>query len=115
MYISFRKKKLAVHRIVYAKYGGQLDSELVINHLDGNPANNHVENLELVSQAANNLHRFRVLGRAPVIGNKRISKQIADEIRHLVSTKQMRAIDCARKYGIAKSTVTAVLKNQTWK
>lgn len=48
-----RRKKLAIHRIIYAKFKGKLHPELVINHIDGNPANNHPSNLELVTQKEN--------------------------------------------------------------
>lgn len=61
--ISYAGKKLAVHRIVYAKFVGKLHPDLVINHIDGNPANNSISNLELVTQSENNYHSFGTFGR----------------------------------------------------
>lgn len=41
------------HRIVYALFHGNVDQFLSINHIDGNPLNNTIENLELVSTFEN--------------------------------------------------------------
>lgn len=50
---------LSAHRIVFRKFSGYLDQELVINHLDGNKLNNSFVNLELVTQKQNSIHRYR--------------------------------------------------------
>lgn len=47
------------HRIVYLLTYGSIDSEMVINHIDGNGLNNKIENLEQVSQRVNSYKRIR--------------------------------------------------------
>ena len=42
-----------VHRLVYEAFRGEIPEELVINHLDENPANNWLENLETCTQKDN--------------------------------------------------------------
>jgi len=37
-------------------YGYDLDTELTVNHIDGNRANNDINNLELISRSENSLH-----------------------------------------------------------
>lgn len=37
-----------------------------VNHIDGNPSNNKVENLEWVSKSENHIHRVYVLGKNPL-------------------------------------------------
>lgn len=51
--ISYKKKELAVHRIVFRKYIGELNPGLVIDHIDGNSLNNHKNNLRQITQKEN--------------------------------------------------------------
>ncbi|MBN8541610.1 MAG: HNH endonuclease [Deltaproteobacteria bacterium] len=112
--IKWRDKHLAVHRIVFQFYLGELDSSLVINHKDGNPSNNHVSNLEQVTQGRNNEHRYRELGHKPVVSNARINQSTADEIRRQhESGKSYRQL--VREFGISKSTVSYIINHKTWK
>ena len=46
-------KKYLIHRLVYEAWIGPLDNELVIEHLDNNPANNHYTNLKQSTQKEN--------------------------------------------------------------
>lgn len=59
--VRYQAKYLNLHRIIYQKFIGDLNPSLEINHIDGNPSNNNVENLELVTRSENMLHSFRVL------------------------------------------------------
>ena len=109
-----RKRNYSVHRIVYLALIGPLDPEKVINHIDGNPLNNSPSNLELVTQAQNNLHRYRILKRPGVKSNCRIDQNTAVQIRadqqSGLSNQQLR-----KKYGLAKSTISYVVNSRTWK
>ncbi len=58
---------IQAHRLVWQHHHGDIPAGLVVNHKDGNPANNRVENLELVTQQENLKHRFRVLGHTPTV------------------------------------------------
>ena len=51
------KKDYLVHRIIYLLFNGKLDASKVIDHVDGNPANNRIENLREVSHSKNSLNR----------------------------------------------------------
>jgi hypothetical protein len=113
-YISYKYKSLQLHRVVYRKFKGELNDRLVINHIDGNPSNNHIDNLELVTQSKNVEHSYRVLKNPPVIGSSKINKQIADEIRkEYAENKNFLAI--CKKYSLAKSTISYIINNKIWK
>lgn len=47
-----------VHRLVASAYLGSVEGK-VINHLDGNPCNNKVDNLKIVTQKENHAHALR--------------------------------------------------------
>lgn len=108
-------RKLSVHRIVWAKYGdSKLNKNLVLNHKDGDKTNNCIDNLEQVTQKENNLHRFRVLHVQPVIGNSKITKEQAEEIRSL-RKNGWKYTDLMRKFNVGKTTISYVCNNKIWK
>ena len=111
--VNGSRKQLLVHRIIYAKFKGKLEEDLMINHKNGVTTDNSPDNLELDTQSHNNIHRFRVLKTAPVIGNKKISDEIADAIRddhaHGMSYKQL-----IEKYELAKSSISYIINKKTW-
>jgi len=58
--VRYRGSHILYHRIVYILVNGDiLDSTLVIDHLDGNPLNNAIENLRLCKHRDNLLNQSR--------------------------------------------------------
>ena len=107
-------RRLLVHRIIWAKYGNtKLSNTLVLNHIDGNKLNNCIDNLEQVTQAENNLHRFRVLKHPPVIGNSKITKEQAEAIREL-RKQGWKYKDLMKKFKVGKTTISYVVNNKIW-
>jgi len=51
----------AVHHVVLEAFVGPRPGNLDCNHKDGDPTNNHVENLEWVTRSENELHKRNVL------------------------------------------------------
>ena len=50
------RSSLRVHRLVWATFKGTIPEGWVINHKDGNPGNNELDNLECITQAENINH-----------------------------------------------------------
>lgn len=50
---NLKGKHFLVHRIVYECFLGSIPEDKEINHIDGNPHNNNINNLELVSHTEN--------------------------------------------------------------
>jgi len=48
-----KRYRIGVHRLVYWYFNGILDSNLDIDHIDGNPHNNSINNLRLVTHKEN--------------------------------------------------------------
>lgn len=57
---SIENRKYLVHRLVAATFLGAPPDQnrWQVNHLDGDPANNHVDNLQYVSNSENQLHAW---------------------------------------------------------
>lgn len=58
-----------IHRIIWLLLYGKLDSDLVVDHKDGNPLNNKMENLRLKTQADNCRNR-KATGTSPGVGQR---------------------------------------------
>jgi hypothetical protein len=54
---NFLGKSYKVHRIVWQLHFGDIPSGLLVDHIDGNPSNNNVKNLRLVTHVENATNR----------------------------------------------------------
>lgn len=63
-YVMFGdRSKEGVHRIVCRAFRTNWFDKPCVNHIDGNPSNNHIDNLEWCTYSENEQHSFRVLGK----------------------------------------------------
>lgn len=58
-------KRAYIHRLVCEHFIKNHENHKCVNHKDGNPNNNNVENLEWVSYSMNLKHSYEKLGRLP--------------------------------------------------
>lgn len=55
--LSFRNIHFSIHRIIWVLMHGSINPDLVIDHLDGNPFNNKLDNLSLKSKKDNSRNK----------------------------------------------------------
>lgn len=55
--LGFKYKLYQVHRIIWVITYGSIDDNLYIDHLDGDPFNNKIENLSLKTPAGNSMNK----------------------------------------------------------
>lgn len=58
MYVVLAGQSVSVHRAVAKAFIENYTDECVVNHKDNNPSNNHVSNLECVTQSRNIFHAY---------------------------------------------------------
>jgi len=63
-----KKRPFFVHRLVAISFIPNPENKPVVNHIDGNPSNNHVSNLEWSTRSENDKHAFRLGMRKPSNG-----------------------------------------------
>lgn len=51
-------KRYFVHRLIMVTFVGEPSTKMQVNHLDGNPLNNKLDNLEWCDQSRNELHKI---------------------------------------------------------
>jgi hypothetical protein len=68
-----------VHRLVALSYIPNPDDKKQVNHIDGNPLNNNIENLEWVSHRENMRHWMK----NSVLGDRLMNKERIDKVLYL--------------------------------
>lgn len=114
MYVALSKDgssvKHLVHRIVMSAFVG--NSELQVNHKDGNKGNNTLENLEYCTSSQNHRHSIDVLG------NKRGENNYASLLKNediFVIRKDTRKLrEIAADYGVTLQAIHNVKARKTW-
>lgn len=112
--ISYKRKVLMVHRIMFQKFVGELDHTKQVNHKDGRRTNNLPSNLELLNQSENMHHAFKVLKRSASVSEKRLNMEIAMQIREAYKhTRNYKKLSV--EFGVGRTTISDVVNNRTWK
>ena len=120
LYIDKKPKMKYVHRLVAENFINTIPAGHVVNHKDGNKANNDVVNLEIVTYSENSMHSTNVLGnKAPVFkgsshGMAKLNENIVLDIRYFYEMGH--SLDTlAGMFNTPKSTICKVVYRQTWK
>lgn len=110
-----KAKLVSVHRIVAEAFVSNPQGKPCVNHIDGNPLNNHYTNLEWCTHSENNIHALKNGLRKPrrnltqknskaIIGKNKITGEI---IRY----KSVN--ETARRLGVTAMAVSKVVKENT--
>ena len=96
-----------IHRIVLSTFSPVEGWEtLTVNHIDGNPSNNKLENLEWMTQSENSRYSRRVLRTGNAVQQVHIIELNGEE-KYYESVAE-----AARKMGVAKGTISRWVNKQ---
>ena len=105
-----------VHRLVAAAFIGPCPDGKEVNHIDGNPANNHADNLEYVTRSENVLHAYRIgLLRANCGEDQHLAKLTTEQVIVIRGCKGVPSTLLARVFGVSRATIQSVQRLRTWK
>lgn len=113
---GFKYKNKSVHSLVLLAFERPRKKGEVINHIDGNPSNNRLENLEYCTQSHNRKQDF-VTGRQSFLGEKNNSAKInSTQVLEIVKLRSKghtyRAI--AKIYGLNFTGIANIFNGHTW-
>lgn len=120
-YILLTKNKLhkmhVIHRLVAQAFIPNPKNKPEVNHIDGNPKNNNVKNLEWNTNSENKKHAYklRLMNREGErhhlhkLTNKDILK-----IRFLFNVKKMKQYEIAKLFNTDRSNISLIVNNKTW-
>lgn len=103
--LSLDGKKYSVHKVVIESFKG--NSDLQVNHRDGNKLNNNLSNLEYVTASENLKHAYE-------IGIKKNKKSIPDskikEIFSLYFIENLSQKEIAKIFNVSQITISRIIQ-----
>ena len=94
-----------VHRLVWQTFKGEIPKGLEIDHIDGNPRNNNLTNIQLLSRRENTDKYNRKIQGGSILRDKR--DELIKDYEELGSFKKV-----AKKWGVSITAVNRVVRNR---
>ena len=113
--------RFSIHVLVAAAFIGPRPEGYDINHLDGNPLNNAVTNLEYATRSDNNIHSYHVLhrthGGAKGVRNSgaKLTETQVRKIHRLFATGRYTQSELGRMFNVTHVTVHRIVHGKGWK
>lgn len=113
------KRAVSVHRLVHEAVHGPIPQDLVINHINGDRADNRITNLEAVTQSENIAHSYRSGGRDRVAPHaqgqlhpmSKITDAQVEEIRKRAEDGE-KVPDLAAEFGLSVGHMYKITKKR---
>jgi len=116
--INGRPKKFLIHRLVMLTFTpNDLSDTLVVNHIDCDPSNNSMNNLEWCTQRQNMDHAKENNRMAAQWGEASgVSKFKNFEVLDIIEglSDGFSGSEIARYYKVSPSTISAIIKGRNW-
>lgn len=109
------RKLCYVHRLVAEAFLGPIPPGWTVNHIDCNTGNNHIRNLEIVTDQRNKLHASEN-GLIPR-GNQHWSTRLTEDDVRTIRQRGISesATQIAKAYGVTDGCIRDILKRRNWK
>ncbi len=116
-----RWESFFVHILVAQAFIPNPENKKIVNHKDGNKKNNHVENLEWVTQSENLKHAYQIGLVKPLRGTESPkSKLTENDVRYIRKIyrphdRKFGAIALAKKFSVSRYTIYSIISGKTYK
>ena len=124
-----KSERIYVHRLVAEHFIPKVEGKEIVNHIDGNKANNHYRNLEWVTHSENHMHAFLTGLFVPGSSNKngkvqgennyKAKLKESDVIFILENARKnggdMTTVELAKNFNVSRTAISAILNRRNWK
>jgi hypothetical protein len=109
-----KTRSVAVHRLIAETFLPNPEGKAIVNHIDGNPSNNRLENLEWATISENVTHAYATglakRGEDATVA-KLTEKQVVS-IKELLKTNSIRSV--ATLFGMSDAAISHIRNGDTW-
>ena len=93
-----QRSKVQVPRFMWQVHNGDIPDRMTVNHKDGDPRHNALDNFELATHSEQHKHRYAVLGQeSSVTTRERLLKGLAEAARSLLAGGSSGPLEAALK------------------
>lgn len=105
-----------IHRLVAEAFIPNPNSLPEVNHLDGDPSNNHIKNLEWCTRRENSLHSTKVLekNRGEGCGTSKLSESQVLEIARLLGLAKYTLQEIGDMFNVTNHTIFRIKHGHNW-
>jgi len=103
-----------VHRLIAEAWVPNPSNNPIVNHRDGNKANNNTDNLHWCTYSENNQHAIDI-GLRPRFTPRKLDSFNVRHIRTAYHTSGCTQTELAKQYGVANSSISQIVNYVTWR
>lgn len=109
-----KNKHLSIHRLVAEAFLPNPLNKPQINHIDGNPLNNNVSNLEWCTASENLFHAFRSGLKKPTSGGINGMRVLNDEQVLEIFNSDKKQKELCEKFNVSTSAISLIKTGRNW-
>lgn len=115
LYNEDSRKSVLIHRLVAEYFLPNPNNYTEVNHKDGNPSNNNIDNLEWVSPSMNAIHGYKDKKRNIWNGRNSFRKLDITQVETIRSlNKEISVKSMAKYFQVNRGTIRNILDYKTW-
>jgi HNH endonuclease/NUMOD4 motif len=114
---SGNKKRFLVHRLVADAFIGPREGKMTVNHKNGHKYDNSADNLEYMTQSANEKHSFDHLGRKSPTGSKHWNSKLTEsQVQEIIGKRSSHSLkELSEEYGVGLPTISMICNRLIWR
>lgn len=110
-----KTKAFSIHRLVALAFIPNPENKTQVNHIDGNKLNNHVSNLEWVTNQENHNHKMK----NGLNVNKKLEEhgcaKLSNEQALYIKKSKEKNSDLAKRFNVSPLTISNIKRGISWK